>query len=60
MKKHYFNPSMEVIEIQEQCNILDSSITDLDGNTDIEYGGGGVEEPMARKFNNIWENEMRY
>lgn len=51
---------MEVIEIQEQCNILDSSITDLDGNTDIEYGGGGVEEPMARKFNNIWENEMRY
>jgi hypothetical protein len=59
MKKHYLNPSLEVVEIQQQCKILSDSskISDIEGNTDIDYGGGGHVEPMARKSRNEWEED---
>lgn len=50
MKKHYFNPSLEVVEIQQQGCVLTESIVDIEGNADIDYGGGGHGEPMAPEF----------
>ena len=50
MKKQYVNPSMEVVKIQQQCNILAGSIDAIDGNADIDYGGGGHVDPMAPEF----------
>ena len=50
MKKHYFNPSLEVVKIQQLGYILTESITDIAGNTDINYGGGGHGDPMAPEF----------
>ena len=47
MKKNYLIPSMEIVEIQQKGNILIGSITDIEGNIDINYGGGGCVEPMA-------------
>lgn len=47
MKKQYLKPSLEVVEIQQQCNILAGSITGIDGDADIGYGGGGTVTPMA-------------
>lgn len=50
MKKQYFIPSLEVVEIQPQAYILTGSIVDVEGNTDIDYGGGGHVDPMAPEF----------
>ena len=59
MKKQYVNPSLEVVEILQQGNILTESITDIDGNTDIDYGGGGHGEPMAPEFFNDFEFDAK-
>ena len=53
MKKQYVNPSLEVVKIQQRgCVLTDSivDIVDIAGNTDINYGGGGHGDPMAREF----------
>jgi len=50
MKKQYVNPSLEVVKIQQLGYILTESIVDIEGNTDIDYGGGGHGEPMAPEF----------
>ena len=50
MKKLYLNPSLEVVEIQQQAYILTGSIVDIDSNTDIGYGGGDHVDPMAPEF----------
>ena len=50
MKQQYIKPSMEVVNVQQQGYILAGSVTDIDGNTDIDYGGGGHVDPMAPDF----------
>jgi hypothetical protein len=60
MKKQYFIPSLEVVEIQPQAYILTGSIVDIDGNTDIDYGGGGHGEPMAPEFFDEFEVDAAY
>ena len=60
MKKKYVNPSLEVVELQQQGNILTESIVDIAGNTDIDYGGGGHGEPMAPEFFDEFEVDAAY
>ena len=55
MKRQYLNPSIEVIEIRQQCNILTGSVTDVTGNTGIGYGGGGHVEPTAPGFDDEFD-----
>ena len=38
---------MEVVKIQQQCNILAGSIDAIDGNSGIDYGGGGHVHPSS-------------
>ena len=60
MKKQYVNPSLEVVKIQQLGCILTESITDIEGNTDINYGGGGHGEPMAPEFFDEFEIDAAY
>jgi len=60
MKKQYVNPSLEVVKIHQQGNILTGSITDISGNTDIDYGGGGHGDPMAPEFFDEFEVDAAY
>ena len=55
MKQQYIKPSMEVVNVQQQGYILAGSITDIDGNTDIDYGGGGHIDPMAPDFSDDFD-----
>jgi len=55
MKKQYVNPSLEVVKIQQRGCVLTESIVDIEGNTDIDYGGGGHVDPMAPEFLDDYE-----
>lgn len=56
MKTHYLKPSLEVVEIQQHGDILIVSINNVQTNTNIDYGGGNVVTPMARKVD-LWEED---
>lgn len=54
MKKNWQKPAMHMFEVQESSIICNSEVSNIDGNTDISYGGGGDGEAYSRK-GNVWE-----
>ena len=60
MKKKYVNPSLEIVKIQQRGCVLTESIVDIEGNTDIDYGGGGHGDPMAPEFFDEFEVDAAY
>jgi hypothetical protein len=61
MKKVYVKPMMWVEEIENQDIICASTtVTEISGNADIEYGGGGSGPARARGFfgeDEDWDEE---
>jgi hypothetical protein len=46
-KKIYDKPMMEVVNTKTTQQLLMGSVTDIDGNADIGYGGGGSGPALA-------------
>ncbi len=56
MKKHYQQPTVDMVEIHA-ANIISTSITDVSGGG-TSYGGGGNGPARARRYVGIdWDNE---
>ncbi len=57
MNKEYITPAMRVVRIQHQCHILSGSpVNSIDGNAELNYGGGGSGPARARSNGGIdWE-----
>jgi hypothetical protein len=53
MKKVYFPATMTVVEFQQRSHILAGSVTNIDGNTDLGYGGGGTEDAMSPELEDL-------
>lgn len=56
MKKNWQKPAMHLFEVQEGSVICNSEVSDIDGNTDISYGGAGEGEAYSRN-SNVWEQK---
>ena len=41
MKKTYLQPTMMVVTLQQQSIICTSDVRSVNGNADLDYGGGG-------------------
>ena len=58
MKKVYVKPTMWVEEIENQDIICASTtVTEISGNADIEYGGGGSGPARGRSFDS-WGDDF--
>ena len=58
MKKNYISTTMEVVEFRTSQQILTESITNVDGNSGIGYGGGGSVEPMAPEMPDFLDDDF--
>lgn len=48
-KKAYQQPTMNVVKLQHRSHILNASVTGVDGNASLKYGGaGGNHEANSR------------
>jgi hypothetical protein len=48
-KKAYQQPTMNVVKLQHKSHILTASVTGVDGNASLKYGGaGGNHEANSR------------
>ena len=58
MKKNYMKPALRVVRIQQKCQILSGSITDVNsGDTGIGYDGPGSGPARARQHGGIdWDD----
>ncbi len=54
MKRNYIQPAMFAVRLWQQSQILTGSITDVEGNVDVNYGGEGTE-PARVKPHSIWD-----
>ena len=60
MKKTYLQPTMMVVRLQQQSIICSSPVTvsDVNSNADLDYGGGGSGPARARQHSGIdWDDE---
>ena len=48
MKKTYLKPTIQVVTLQQQGIICTSNVSNVDGNADIGYGGGGSGPACVR------------
>ena len=58
MKKNYCKPTMNVVKIQQKCQILSGSVTSVEsGDTGITGGGPGSGPARARQHSGIdWDD----
>ena len=57
MKKTYLKPTMQVVTLQQQGIICTSGVRSVNGNADIDYGGGGSGPARApRHRGNDWDD----
>jgi len=58
MKKKYMKPTMMVVTLQQQGIICTStSVSRVNSNADIDYGGGGSGPARVRQHNAVeWED----
>lgn len=49
-KKIYDKPTMEVVNIKTTQQLLIGSVTDINNNVDIDFGGGGNVPALAPGF----------
>ncbi len=56
MKRNYIQPAMFAVRLWQQSQILTGSITDVEGNVDVNYGGEGTE-PARVKPHSIWDED---
>ena len=47
----YIKPQNTVVRIQSKCLICTSTVSNVRGNVDLEYGGGGSEAARTREYN---------
>ena len=52
-KKDYTKPTMNVVVILQQTQLLQNSVNGLGGNTNLQYGGGGHGAAQSRG-NDVW------
>ena len=58
MKKTYWQPTMMVVTLQQHSIICSSSVSDVNSNADLDYGGGGSGPARARQHSGIdWDDE---
>ena len=56
MKKHYLKPSMEAVEIKNECQILAGSVTSVDGdvfNGDITGSKETARSPEFQEMQDL-------
>ena len=58
MKKNdYLKPEIQVELLQHEQDLLQASVTGVDGgDAGIEYGGGGNGGARARQYNGGWDD----
>ena len=59
MKKTYWQPTMMVVRLQQQSIICTSnSVSSVNSNADMDYGGGGSGPARVRQHSGIdWDDE---
>ena len=55
-KKAYQQPTMNVVKLQHKSHILTASVTGVDGNADLHYGGGASVDANSRRGGD-WDDE---
>ena len=56
MKNQYFHPSMRVVEIKNNCQILAGSVASIKSGDGFIYGGGSSGSARAPMFDeDEWE-----
>ena len=58
MKKNYQSPEINILQLQTATSLLTNSVTSVDSDTGIEYGGGSSEPARVHDRGNwgdIWD-----
>ena len=55
-KKVYISPSLKVRRLQPMRMVAASTLSNIGGNTTLEYGGGSAEAAMGTGRRSIWDN----
>ena len=55
-KKAYQQPTMNVVKLQHKNHILNASVTGVDGNASLKYGGGASVDANSRRGGG-WDDE---
>lgn len=48
-KRVYQQPTMNVVKLQHKSHILTASVTGVDGNASLKYGGAGSGDANSRR-----------
>lgn len=55
MKRIYQNPTMTIVRMEHQ-SVICTSLTDLVGNGDMDYGGGSSGNGRARELDDFFDD----
>jgi len=53
MKKTYMKPALMVVRVQQQGIICTSFVDNIDGDVDLDYGGGGNGSARAPEYGEL-------
>ena len=56
MKKNYVMPQMKVVKINQRINIMAGTVTGVDSNASLKWGGGSSEGGRSRGYDD-WDEE---
>jgi hypothetical protein len=55
-KKAYQQPTMNVVKLQHKSHILTASVTGVDGNASLKYGGAGGNHEANSRGRGGWDD----
>lgn len=56
-KKFYQQPGLQTTKVEIQNQLLAGSVTNVNGNADMKYGGGGTGAARAGEGGDVWDDE---
>lgn len=56
-KKFYQQPRLQTTKVEIQNQLLAGSVTNVNCNADMKYGGGGTGAARAGEGGDVWDDE---
>ncbi len=56
-KKKYLQPMLQTMKVESQNQLLAGSVTNVNCNADMKYGGGGTGAARAGEGGDVWDDE---
>lgn len=56
-KKVYQQPRLQTTKVESQNQLLADSVTNVNGNAGMKYGGGGTGAARAGEGGDVWDDD---